>query len=261
MSNIQKIKTKRTPRNINDSDLKAELLDYGEPLYVDADVDQLTGDVYNRQYLLIGNKENNTVENAKACKLQRQSIVDFSVFYHTAQNASEGEDVQLTDDDGMEIFPHTHANKVSYPSDEDTTVQDALDDIFVYNQVPYAITSGTSDKSNKLQVTSGTTNTKYYILGINPQETGVSDDYRTVYFAGSDPNASENQSGIYYTSTGVLMGAAWNDYAERRQCETTEPGTCVVEVGDGSLRVSDDYLLPGANIISDTYGMCIGDED
>ena len=65
-----------------------------------------------------------------------------------------------------------------------------------------------------------------------------------------------------------VYGAVWNDYAEYRwvlKDEATdkmpEPGRCVVENGNDSMSVSHDRLQPGAKIISDTYGMCMGETE
>ncbi len=63
-----------------------------------------------------------------------------------------------------------------------------------------------------------------------------------------------------YCSGSVLYGAAWNDYAEYREVnETIEPGRVVVETGKGDLVLATERLQPGAEIISDTYGFCIGE--
>lgn len=61
-------------------------------------------------------------------------------------------------------------------------------------------------------------------------------------------------------ATGVLFGAAWNDFAEFRFGDA-EPGYCVCEVGDGSVEKSSKRLQKGANIVSDTYGMVIGSQE
>ena len=57
-----------------------------------------------------------------------------------------------------------------------------------------------------------------------------------------------------------IWGAVWNDYAEMRQVkdETIKPGRCVIETGDGDLVLSTERLQDGGEIISDTYGFCIG---
>lgn len=56
-----------------------------------------------------------------------------------------------------------------------------------------------------------------------------------------------------------LYGAVWNDYAEFREGDTIESGKCVIEVGDDTLIISTERLMPGANITSDTFGFAIGE--
>ena len=62
-------------------------------------------------------------------------------------------------------------------------------------------------------------------------------------------------------STGVLFGAAWNDYAEYRKFDgdNAEAGRVVTETGKDSVQYSIDRLGFAPSIISDTYGMVIGD--
>lgn len=59
----------------------------------------------------------------------------------------------------------------------------------------------------------------------------------------------------------ALYGAVWNDYAEFREGDTIEAGHCVVEVGDDTLIISTERMMPGANIVSDTFGFAIGETD
>ena len=60
-------------------------------------------------------------------------------------------------------------------------------------------------------------------------------------------------------STGVLMGAAWNDYAEYRETKTEiEPGRVVIETGNGDLVLSQERMAPAPNVVSDTFGFAIG---
>lgn len=66
---------------------------------------------------------------------------------------------------------------------------------------------------------------------------------------------------FYGTPEGILMGAAWNDYAEFRKSDEQEPGRVICENGDGSLSRSYKRLQPGAEIISDTFGFAIGKTD
>ena len=73
-------------------------------------------------------------------------------------------------------------------------------------------------------------------------------------------------SGFYYntsvyTEGTVLMGAAWNDYAEFRKANSLEPGRVVIEDASGEMKLSTERMQPGANIISDTYGFTIGQTD
>ncbi len=70
------------------------------------------------------------------------------------------------------------------------------------------------------------------------------------------------EAGIYITPKGVLHGAAWNDYAENRNIiDKVTPGDVVCENGDGTLSLSTQRCQPCAYVVSDTYGMTIGDAD
>lgn len=90
----------------------------------------------------------------------------------------------------------------------------------------------------------------------------VSSTSSKIYVAGV---TSSGASTLYcntsvYCSGSVLYGAAWNDYAEYREVnETIEPGRVVVETGKGNLILATERLQPGAEVISDTYGFCIGE--
>lgn len=90
----------------------------------------------------------------------------------------------------------------------------------------------------------------------------VSATANKIYVAGV---TSSGASTLYcntsvYCSGSVLYGAAWNDYAEYREVnETIEPGRVVIETGKGDLILATERLQPGAEVISDTYGFCIGE--
>ena len=57
-----------------------------------------------------------------------------------------------------------------------------------------------------------------------------------------------------------VYGSVWNDYAEYRQTHhKVKAGQCVYEKGDGSLAISYERMMPGANIVSDTFGFAIGE--
>lgn len=125
-----------------------------------------------------------------------------------------------------------------------------------------------ADKIVSKTVTQEDGDKKYYILcqpkvysteeGHKDEEVTTGQDYGDV--ATFNLN---NEAGIYVTSTGVLHGAAWNDYAENRFVVSFDatPGSVVCENGDGSLSLSTERLQPCPYVVSDTYGMTIGDAD
>lgn len=110
-----------------------------------------------------------------------------------------------------------------------------------------ALKLATVKNANNIKVDSTEEDKKYYVLG------AAGTGYQSVYYS--------SKNGPYFKAdTGVLMGAAWNDFAELRQCQGT-PGTVVCETGNGNLVISSERLQPGAAVISDTYGMAIGLEE
>lgn len=56
-----------------------------------------------------------------------------------------------------------------------------------------------------------------------------------------------------------VYAAVFNDYAECRKTIDLEPGRVIVDNDDGSLSCADERLMPGAQVISDTYGNLIGE--
>ena len=88
------------------------------------------------------------------------------------------------------------------------------------------------------------TSSKIYVLGATT--TGNTRIYR--------------ESSVYMQNN-VLFGAAWNDYAEYRESNIAQPGRCIIENGDDTLRLSTERLQRGAEIISDTFGFAIGETD
>lgn len=115
--------------------------------------------------------------------------------------------------------------------------------------------TGTATNSSKLYVNTTSADTNYYILGATG--TGNQSVYRALNSSGT-----ANTTGVYFNGvTGVLFGAAWNDYAEFRQSNELEAGRVVCETGKGDLILSTERLQPGAEIISDTFGFAIGETD
>lgn len=69
----------------------------------------------------------------------------------------------------------------------------------------------------------------------------------------------EAEGNIYGSA---VYGAVWNDYAEFRETkEQIEAGRVVIENGDDTLSLATERLMPGANIVSDTFGFAIGETD
>lgn len=58
-----------------------------------------------------------------------------------------------------------------------------------------------------------------------------------------------------------VYGAVWNDYAEYREASITEPGRAVYEVGDDTLALANERMMPACSIISDTFGFAIGETE
>lgn len=56
-----------------------------------------------------------------------------------------------------------------------------------------------------------------------------------------------------------LYNAVWNDYAEFRKADIIKPGSVIKENGDGSMSIVEKRLESSARIISDTYGVAIGE--
>ena len=98
-----------------------------------------------------------------------------------------------------------------------------------------------------LSVNADSTSTNIPVVGVNPNDT-------------SD---LKYNTGVYINcSKGVLMGAAWNDYAEYRETvHDFEAGLVVYEKGNDELDLAYKRLMPGCSITSDTFGFAIGQTD
>ena len=105
--------------------------------------------------------------------------------------------------------------------------------------------------THKEPKTQTTTTDKIYLCGVNEGKQDL------LYDAGVYVEPGPIKDGKVNSNESILMGAAWNDFAEFRRSEG-EAGDVVVEVGDGSMNLATERLQPGASIISDTYGMVIG---
>lgn len=93
--------------------------------------------------------------------------------------------------------------------------------------------------------TTGTSDEKYFIACIDSEGTVHHFEFDDV--------------GIYIDENGVMHGAAWNDYAESRDCaDDVIPGEIVCEDGHGILKLSSERLQPCAYVVSDTFGCVLG---
>lgn len=104
---------------------------------------------------------------------------------------------------------------------------------------------------------------------IDVGSTGQHGLWSSGYYANSTYTASSKWI-IYRSSDGEahtglkLYGAVWNDYAEYRKDnpnENQEPGRCIKELGDGSLALTTKRLERGCEIVSDTFGFAIGQDE
>lgn len=261
MGDIQKIKLKRTKKALTNTTLLDEKLDFGEPLFIKTE-DPNASLSYNGYFVVgkedAGDGDEGKISRLKFIKAQKKEVVDNGVFHKTASGFNTAADaVQLTDDEGVDKNPKTTASNVSYGS---SNLQDTLDDIFDGSlKVKDSEHADTASTSVQLK-THSADDAKYWILGV-VDDTDMTD--KDVYHARALTEAAgvENTGGIYFDQTGVLVGAAWNDFAEFRKCEVKTPGICVVETGDGELKASRRYRNSCAYIISDTYGMVIGEKE
>ena len=107
-------------------------------------------------------------------------------------------------------------------------------------------------------VTGTSSDTKYYLVGVTGANATTGSYHLYKAYNGS---GSANTAGVYFNgSSGVLYGAAWNDYAEYRETkEEIKPGCCVKEIGDDTLELTTNRLERGCEIVSDTYGFAIGE--
>lgn len=77
-------------------------------------------------------------------------------------------------------------------------------------------------------------------------------------------HAGSGNNGIYLSwkddyNNPVLMGAAWNDYAEfRKQTETIEAGYCIASNDNGEVYKTTEKFQACDGIVSDTFGFSIG---
>ena len=123
----------------------------------------------------------------------------------------------------------------------------------------FQTTSTTDPAVGQVNTIAATANSSYYLIG------ALTDGVATPYIATANSNGTKNKNGVRFNgSTGVLLGAAWNDYAEFRQKKDIVDipyGKVVIENGDDTVSLSTERLQPCGQIISDTYGFILGPEE
>lgn len=112
------------------------------------------------------------------------------------------------------------------------------------------VSSGSSSTSG---VAVTTTSNLYYLIG----HTSTSGAPTTLYC-----NSSVYVNGNGYLYAPRVYNAVWNDYAEcRKTLDDVKYGQCVIDKDDGSLEIASQRLMPGAQIVSDTWGNMMGETE
>ena len=119
------------------------------------------------------------------------------------------------------------------------------------------IDTANSNLAISLNIGSDHINHGIYSNGYAPTATTFTADEKWIIYRASDGEA-HSQLKIY--------SAVWNDYAEYRkdnpeEKDNQQPGRCVREVGDGTLALTIKRLERGCEIISDTFGFAIGQDE
>ena len=119
---------------------------------------------------------------------------------------------------------------------------------------------GTGDTTKFLRGDGQWSNTLTADLNITSTADGTTSSNNT--YTGNTNAAIHTCGGIYAAKNiwaAKVFNAVFNDYAEyRKTCESVKPGQCVYEKDDGSLAITDHFLMPGAQVVSDTFGHIMG---
>lgn len=220
------------------------ILEFGEPL--------ILFDSTN-EYMVIGDGIT-VIPNLPRTKIvKEQNNVDANnVLYFYEKNIGTESSPKIVnaviDDEGTEKNLMTDSSVVMYTGDkfEHQSIQNLLDSGII----------------NTVLIEKDSQNEKVYVVGVplNSTELAQPNINKSLRYAAVGTGTANEKSIYFNAATGVLFGSAWNDFAEFRNCQE-DAGTCVIERGDGTLIKSTDRLMPGASIISDTYGMIIGERN
>ena len=114
---------------------------------------------------------------------------------------------------------------------------------------------------------SGNTDTKVKCTSLTTVTSGTETLYPVLMCSTASPTSgtayeAKYNTGVKISNYGVLMGAAWNDYAEyRNQEEEIEPGYCVKSADNGKVSKTTEKYAACDGIVSDTFGFSIGKTD
>ena len=88
----------------------------------------------------------------------------------------------------------------------------------------------------------------------------AANDLYFIYGTDANHTNSTNTVGkIKFGYDGKVYNAVWNDYAEyRKQFYEIEPGRVIKDTDYGYVVLAEDRLIPGAQVVSDTFGFAIG---
>lgn len=130
-------------------------------------------------------------------------------------------------------------------------IQTANNAIFLRNDNTWQ----TITPANIGAATSGHTHTSFPSLSITNSTASTSTGTGALIVTGG-----VGVGGNLYASK--VYNAIWNDYAEMRKTNfEVKFGQCVIDNDDGSLSIANKRLLPGAQVVSDTWGHIMGETD
>ena len=122
--------------------------------------------------------------------------------------------------------------------------------------------------SNKNPIWSNTLEGDLYLAKVTQGISVIQTQLHNNNNDGTTAQYAKNTDAAIYTTGGIcaekniwgakIFNAVFNDYAEYRTTIDLIPGCVVIDQDDGSLACSSDRLQPGAQVISDTFGHCMG---
>ena len=191
-----------------------------------------------------------------------------SAYSDIKETARTGENLYLTADNKICFYSNanTYANKkIGYFNAKGQfEVPNETGTNWVSGRDTAALTASKTKSGAYIPILSQKTTNGSFELG-HYNNTNYHNQWQFVYATDTNYNAGTNTV-VYGPKidgpSGVLYGAAWNDYAEfRLATEKIELGRIVCENGDDTVSLSKERMQPGALATSDTYGFAIGEDN